>query len=173
MAFSFHDLDGNAYYSFPKEVAIPVIRLGKLQELYTWLSAGLSGTEIEKLLDAADKALTGIVSGDKKGLAKAGFVISEMKDRKGMVVHPEIYYQIIAAQVIRHDEKVNEWNNDIQVQKVEAFKRMDAESDVFFLATQELLQQLNLSNITRTQFQDLLKESQLKIKALEEMMQRL
>lgn len=173
MLFSFHDLDGNAYYSFPKELAIPIIRLGKLQEYYTWLSAGMTGDEIDKLIDSADKALTGLMTGDKKGFAKAGFILAQMKDRKQMVIHPELYYNILAAQIIRHDEKVNEWNQDIQLQKVEAFKRMDQETDTFFLATNELRKQLTSLDITRELLLSLLKESEVEIKAMETMMERL
>lgn len=171
LTFSFHDLDGNSYYSFPKDVALPVVRLGKLQEFYTWLSAGVTGEELEKMIDAADKALTNGLK-DQKGVAKIGFILSELKDRKNMVLHPELYYNIIAAQTIRHDEKINEWNNEIQMQKVDAFKLMDKESDTFFLATHELLLQLNSSSITRTQLQNLLAESLFRIKATAEMLIR-
>lgn len=152
MIFSFHDLDGNSYYSFPKDLSIPIIRLGKLQEFYTWLSAGITGQELSKLIDAADKALTNGLT-ENKGIAKIGFILSELKDRKNMVIHPELYYNIIAAQLIRDDEKVNEWNNDIHMQKVEAFKKMDAHTDVFFLATQELIMELGLSTITKQELQ--------------------
>jgi hypothetical protein len=171
MTFSFHDLDGNAYYSFAKDVSLPVVRLGKLQEYYTWLSAGVTGEELEKMIEAADSALTNGLK-DAKGMAKIGFILSELKDRKNMVLHPELYYNIIAAQVIRHDEKVNDWNNEIQMQKVEAFKEMDKYSDTFFLATHELLMQLNSLSITRQQLHDLLEESTLRIKAMKEMLQR-
>lgn len=152
MVFAFHDLDGNSYYSFPKDLSIPIIRIGKLQEFYTWLSAGITGQELSKLIDAADKALTNGLT-ENKGIAKIGFILSELKDRKNMVIHPELYYNIIAAQLIRDDEKVNEWNNDIHMQKVEAFKKMDADTDVFFLATQELIMELGLSTITKQELQ--------------------
>jgi hypothetical protein len=173
MVFSFHDLEGNAYYSFPKELSIPIVRFGKIQEFYTWLSAGMTGEEIEKLIDSADKALTGLVNGDKKGFAKTGFILHEMKERKKMIIHPELYYNIIAAQLVRHDENVNEWNQDIQLQKVEQFKRMDAEGDYFFLATNELLKQLTSLDITRNQLQTMLRESAIQIKSMDLMMQNL
>lgn len=164
MTLSFHDLEGNSYYSFPKDVSLPVVRLGKLQEYYTWLSAGVTGEELEKLIDIADKALTNGLK-DQKGIAKIGFILSELKDRKNMVMHPELYYNIIAAQTIRHDEKVNEWNNEIQMQKVEAFKLMDKESDYFFLITQQLFPQLGSLSITRIQLLDMFQESIARIKA--------
>jgi len=171
LTFCFHDLDGNSYYQFPKDTALPIVRLGKLQEYYTWLSAGVTGEELSKMMDAADTALTNGLK-DAKGMAKIGFIISELKDRKNMVLHPELYYNIIASQIIRHDEKINDWNNEIQMQKVEAFKAMDKHSDAFFLSTKELLNQFNLSNITREQLQNLFQESYQRIQALGVMLSR-
>lgn len=171
LTLSFHDLEGNSYYSFPKDVAMPVVRLGKLQEFYTWLSAGVTGEELEKMIDAADKALSNGLK-DGKGIAKIGFILSELKDRKNMVLHPELYYNIIAAQTIRHDEKINEWNQEIQMQKVESFKLLDKENDSFFLATRELLAQLNSLSTTKKQLHDLLNQSLIRIKAMEEMLKR-
>jgi len=171
LVYAFSDLDGNSYYSFPKDVSLPVVRLGKLQEFYTWLSAGVTGDELSKMVDVADAALTNGLK-DQKGMAKIGFILSELKDRKNMVLHPELYYNIIASQLIRHDEKINDWNNEIQMQKVEAFKLMDRESDSFFLATHELLMQLSSLSITRQQLHDLLDESILRTKAMNEILQR-
>jgi hypothetical protein len=165
MVLNFHDLDGNAYYSFPKDVSLPIVRLGKLQEYYTWLSAGVTGEELERMVDIADKALTNGLK-DQKGMAKIGFILSELKDRKNMVLHPELYYNIIACQLIRHDEKVNEFNNEIQMQKVEAFKLLDKENDSFFLATQQLFPQLDLLSITKAQLHVMFQESVQRIKAM-------
>lgn len=171
LSFCFLDLEGNSYYSFPKEVALPVVRLGKLQEYYTWLSAGVTGDELSEMVDAADKALSNGLK-DAKGMAKIGFILSELKDRKNMVIHHELYYNILAAQLIRHDEKINEWNNEIQLQKVEAFKALDKENDSFFLATHELLLQLSSLSITREKLLELLNESILRVKSMKEMLQR-
>ena len=172
MNYLFNDLDGNQYYGFDKEVSMPVVRLGKLQEYYAWLSAGITGEELSKLMDEADKALTdGLVN--KKGVAKIGFIISEIKDRKNMIVHPELYYNIIAAQLIRHDEKINDFNNEIQMQKVEAFKKMDLDSDTFFLITRELLGHSNLLNMSIKELRNLFRESESRIKAMGEMMNRI
>lgn len=171
LMFSFNDLNGNAYYSFPKEVELPIIRLGKLQEYYTWLSAGITGDELEKMVDECDKALSNGLK-DGKGIAKIGFFLNEIKDRKNMCIHPELYYNMLAVQLIRHDEKVNDFNNDIQMQKVEAFKEMDKHSDSFFLHTQQLLKALNLSNITRERLHEMFKESLIRIKAMHEMLQK-
>lgn len=171
LVFNFCDLDGNMYYSFSKEVELPIVRLGKLQEYYTWLSAGITGDELERMVDECDKALSNGLK-DGKGLSKIGFFLSEIKDRKNMCIHPEIYYNMLAVQLIRHDEKVNDFNNDIHLQKVEAFKLLDKENDSFFLQTQQYLKALNLSNITREKLQEMFKESLVRIRAMHEVLKR-
>lgn len=171
LLYSFTDLNGYNYYSFPKETAIPIVRLGKLQEFYTWLSAGLTGSELESMVDYADKALSNGLK-DGKGMAKIGFILSEIRERKNMVVHPEIYYNILAAQLIRHDEDINDWNNEIHLQKVESFKELDKVSDTFFLLTHKLLAQFDLSSITKKQLHDLFEKASIKIQAMKEMLAR-
>ena len=155
LSFAFNDLDGNGYYKFGKELSLPMARLGKLHEYLKWLSAGITGDELDVLLDLADKALTdGLKTG--KNAAKIGFVLSEIKDRKNMVVHDELFYNIIAVQFVRHDESVTEFNNDIQMQKVAAFRRLNVENDTFFLNIHEYLKALNWSTITIEELKTLL-----------------
>ena len=159
LTFAFNDLDGNGYYKFDKEVSLPMARLGKLHEYIKWLSAGITGDEMEVLIDQADKALTeGLKTG--KNASKIGFILSELKDRKNMVVHDELFYNIIAVQFIRHDENITEFNNEIQMQKVQAFRRLNQENDTFFLNIQEFLKALNWSTITIEEFKELLIGSQ-------------
>lgn len=172
LSFSFFDLDGNGYYKFPKELAIPMVRLGKLHEYIKWLSAGITGSELDALLDNADRALMdGLKTG--KNAAKIGFVISELRDRKKMVVHDELFYNIIAIQIIRHDEKPTEFNNDIQLQKVKAFRQLNESSDTFFLNISEYLKALNWSNITRDELMDILHNSTIHREATNELMEKL
>ncbi len=159
LTFAFNDLDGNGYYKFGKDLGLPMARLGKLHEYIKWLSAGITGDELDVLLDQADKALTdGLKTG--KNASKIGFVLSEIRDRKQMVVHDELFYNIIAVQFVRHDEDVTTFNNDIQMQKVMAFKRLNTENDTFFLNIHECLKALNWSTITIDEFKSLLLDSQ-------------
>ena len=166
---SFIDMDGNAYYSFPKEIEMPISRMAKMQEYLMWLAKGISKDEYIKAIDYAEGALIAGLK-DSKGVAKIGFVLHELKDRCNMVVHDELFYNIIAIQLIRHDESPSEFNNEIHLQKVEAFKKLDKQDDGFFLNIQELLNQLGLTNITRESLQDLLKESRVVREAIERMM---
>lgn len=172
LTFAFNDLEGNGYYKFGKELGLPMARLGKLHEYIKWLSAGITGNELEVLLDQADKSLTeGIKTG--KNASKIGFVLSEIRERKNMVVHDELFYNIIAVQFVRHDEDITTYNNEIQMQKVASFRRLNEENDTFFLNIHEYLKALNWSTITIDEFKSLLTDSQTHRHATLEMMESL
>ena len=167
--FAFHDSEGIGYYKFSKDVEVPIMRLAKIQEYLTWLSKGVDKSEYLKCLEVAEKGLEGGIK-DGKGLAKIGFVLSELKDRCNMVLHDELFYNIIAVQLVRADENPTEFNNEIHMQKVDEFKRLDSLGDSFFFHIQEFLNQLGLSSITKSQYETLLKESQEVRQATERML---
>jgi len=172
LKYSFTDLDGKTYYEFPKEVVLPIGRLAKLQEYVMWLQKGIDGAEYDAMLDAADEALTNGLT-NKKGASKIGFIISELKDRKNMVIHEELFYNFIAVQLIRSDESVTEFNNDIQMQKVDAIRKLNVKDDSFFLTIQKYLKVLNLSNITKDELMALLEESVTRTQAAKSLLQNL
>jgi hypothetical protein len=165
------DMDGNAYYSFPKEIEMPISRLAKLQEYLMWMAKGVSKEEYIKAIEYAEVALEGGLK-DGKGVAKIGFVLHELKDRCNMVLHDELFYNILAVQLIRQDESPTEFNNEIQMQKVQAFKQMDLQDDAFFLSMQELLEQLGYKDITKKNLEELIKQSQVVRVALERMLKK-
>ena len=169
LSFSFFDLDGNGYYKFSNDLSLPMERLGKLQEYMAWLSAGITGDELDKMLDSAEKAINDGLK-TSKNAAKIGWIISELRDRKKMIVHEELFYNVIAIQIIRYDESVGEFNNEIQMQKVEAFKKLNNNNDTFFLNIQEFLKALNWSNITKNELLNILKDSTIRIQATEKVM---
>lgn len=172
LKYSFSDLEGKTYYEFPKEIILPIGRLAKLQEYVMWLQKGIDGNEYDAMLDAADVALTDGLT-NKKGGSKIGFIISELKDRKNMVVHEELFYNFIAVQLIRSDESVTEFNNDIQMQKVDALRRLNVKDGSFFLTIQKYLAVLNLSNITSEELMGLLEESITRVEATKKLLQNL
>lgn len=158
LAFAFHDTDGNGYYKFSKELELPLCRAAKIQEYVTWLVRGCSKHEYLNLVEVADTALScGLKDG--KGMANLGYALHEMKERVKMVVHDELFYNILAVQYIRNDEDPTSFSNEIQQQKVEAFIKLNSSGDTFFLAIQESLGQFGLSNISKIQLDQILNES--------------
>ena len=172
LKYEFTDLDGKQYYSFNKEVMLPIARLAKLQEYITWLQKGVDVAEYDALIDAADEALTNGLT-NKKGGSKIGFILSELKDRKNMVVHEELFYNFIAVQLIRSDESITEFNNEIQMQKVDAIRKINQKDDGFFLIIQKFLRVLNLSDTTKEELMQLLEESIIRTEATKRVLQNL
>lgn len=149
LLFAFHDLEGYQYYTFTKDLGLPLCRIAKVNDYYSWLLRGIDVNEHSELLDRMDVAMNeGIKNG--KGLANIGFIIGEMRKRVGMIIHEDLYYNILAVQHIRSDEDASKFNQQIHNEKVEAFRKLDQnEVDAFFLATSEFRKQLNFSDITR------------------------
>lgn len=169
LVLAFNDDEGNGYYKFPSNLEMPLSRLAKVQEYLMWLSRGVSKEEYLKAINAAKHGLEGGIK-DGKGLAKIGFVLQELENRCEMVIHDELFYNIIACQLVRQDESPTEFNNEIQMQKVESFRDLDKKNDTFFLHIQEFLALFNLSNITKTKYETLMKGSQLSRQAMEKML---
>lgn len=169
LVYAFTDDEGNAYYTFPKEIELPITRMGKLQEYMMWMAKGVSKEEYIKAIEYAE---TGLINGikDGKSLARIGFILHELKDRCNMVIHDELFYNILAVQIIRHDESVTNFNNEIHLQKVEKLRELNSKDDSFFLSIQELLKHFGLSNITKQNLDKLLNESALLRAAIERMM---
>jgi hypothetical protein len=127
----FIDSNGRSYFAYGKNSSLPIERLGKLMEYMQWMSAGLTSVELDKLLDAMDKAImAGLKTG--KNAARIGAILEEIRLRKKMVIHHELLYNYLAVQWIRDDENPLVFNNQIQLEKVEQFKIEVSKSNAYF-----------------------------------------
>ena len=122
LEFGFTDSKGINYNKFPTDTAIPIERWGKLNEFMMWMSAGLTSGELDKLLNVAEEAIAEGLKKDTRNIAKISTVINQIRERKNMVIHTELFYNYVAVQLVRQDEDPNTFNNEIQLQKVEQFK---------------------------------------------------
>jgi len=151
----FTDSKGKKHYKFPEAMSLPVERFGKLQEFMMWMSAGLTSVELDALLDVADKALMdGLLR--NKNASKIGFVLTQIRERKNMVIHTELLYNFLAVQVIREDEKAEHFNNALHLEKIEQFKEenKDGKTYDFFLriGLKKLNDLFNMSEAEWTRF---------------------
>lgn len=155
LTLAFTGIDGHGYYKFPTGLDMPISRVSKLQEYLMWINKGSSRNEFEKALDVAEKGLEGGIR-DGAGLAKIGYSLRELRNRMKMVIHDELFYNMIACQLVRGDESPTKFNHEIQMQKVQCIKRMDLTDDGFFLHIQQFLPLLNLSDISRMEYEVLM-----------------
>lgn len=131
LAYWFSDNDGKKYYKFPEHSALPIERLANLKMLYSWLSSGISGEEMQSIIDVMKKALhEGL--GHPDATAKIATMINVIEERMKYSFHLELYYNIIATLAVREDESPEVFNNDIQMQKVIAFKELTSNGGSYF-----------------------------------------
>lgn len=164
----FTDSIGINYYKFPESMSLPIERFGKLQEFMMWMSAGLTANELDLLLDEADKALTnGLTTG--KNAAKIGFVLTQIRERKNMVLHTELLYNFLAVQVVREDEQPEYFNNAIHLEKIDQFKLETANGKTYDFFLRIGLKKLNvLYNMSEGEWNTYWRESLLRQNQLTE-----
>lgn len=160
LKFAFVDLDGVKYYTFDHDMIIPVEREGKMQEYLMWMGAGLSQEQLYRLCDKMDELLTeGLKTG--KNAATIGVIINEIKNVRGEISHVDLIYNYLAVQYVREGENPKKFNQSVQSQKVEAFKRGAETNDSFFFQIPHLESLSKLLSTPSASWSDILKEYQL------------
>jgi len=164
------DKNGIAYYGFGMDMSLPVDRLGRLLSYTEMLMKGMTVQEDEAIDKAMGDALeSGIKNAKEKNAAKIGSLLMEREKRRKLVIHTELLYNILAVQWIRQDEPVAEFNNDIQMQKVEQFKIEIGEgSSYFFFQVPELRQVNSFLKLSMEEWDAFWSESIVQQKVLQE-----
>ena len=144
----------HTYYRFPKEVNMPLERFAMSMSLLERLSSGLSGSEMEKILNEMEKALAAGLSNPKTA-ALMGAYIHVIRERQNTVIHRDLLLNIAATWIIRNDENPAEINPDIHQQKLTLFEQLSkgGAHDFFYSLGIEPL--MPLFNISAQEFQTL------------------
>lgn len=164
MEFRFIDSNGVKYYGFGKNMTMPAIRFGKIQEYIMWMSAGLTGNELDSMIDVADKAVFDGL-GNPKNAAKVTMVLQQIRERKGMILHHELIINFLAVQLVREDESITDFDNEIHMAKVDQMLK-DAKFLGFFFRLPELSKLWHLLKMSEAEWKQFWEESQLQQKIL-------
>lgn len=160
LVFAFKDDDGHSYYRFPSPELIGLNRLFKIQDFMTWMVRGLTQDNVKEIADRIeDLAMDGITKG--KNGAKIVVLAHELKDRNERCVPVEIVYNYLACFYVREDENPDIVNEQVQKEKVVAFKK-SAESgnaDGFFFALPEYKRICELLSTTNNSWESIVQES--------------
>ena len=177
----FVDSNGFQYYKVSNSMDLPIERKGKLNQFLMWLNMGLGTMIIEKkdgkeiqyleldlILDAMEEALNqGLKTKGKAALI--GSLINEIRERKNLVIHTELLYNLLAVQWIREDENPSVYDEEKQIEKVKQFKYEVSQSNsYFFFATTKLHELLPFLKITEQEWDEYWQLSIIKQKALQE-----
>lgn len=166
------DLDGNRYYQFDEDKPLPVERYGELMGFMQYLLKGFDPGEETMILEEMEKSLANGLK-DVKMISRIGFLIGEMKERKKLVIHSELLYNIVAVTCIRHDELPDKFSPEIQKQKVLAFKKYVDQVGAYPFFQNSKLKKLNhYLSMSEEDFKTFFKESQIKQEALKRMLKR-
>jgi len=172
LEFFFTDSSDKHYkwYRFPKNMAMPVDRLGMLLKFTQYLAKGLSPEEDEALDQIIEDAIeNGLKNPKAKSAAVISTVLTEKKKRRKLCFHTELFYNYLAVQLIREDELPMIYDNTIQLEKVEQLKREQPDEGVMFFFRQPELKKLkDLLMITPEELERLMSESKQEIQLLKE-----
>lgn len=167
------DKSGNQYYGFPQDYELPLERFGKLKYYLSWMVQGISPDEQNTILDLMDKSLFNGLK-DTKNAAMIGKCIEELRMREHLTIHTELLYNFLSVQWVRQDENPLVFNNQIQLEKVEAFKKENADGNTYFFFQQKELKMLsNLFKMSEQEWNQYWQESLLKQEYMKELMKKL
>ncbi len=118
--------NGHTYYRYPRETNMPLERFQEVMTLLERLSSGLSGSEMELILDKMDAAIAAGLSQPKNAATMAALV-HIIRERQTSVIHRDLLLNLAAVWLIRDDEKPSIVNPEIHKQKLEVFEALAEE----------------------------------------------
>lgn len=163
LVFAFTDHAGNHYYKYHDDTLMPVGRIAIIQKFITEATRGLTKDELYRLLDIADNHIASGLT-NPKNAAKVSAIIHEIRLREELINNEVVYLNYLASIYIRYDEDPNEFNIDIQKEKVEAFRkasRVTDEKSSFFFHLPEYAELCKSLNITTGNWSDVTRLSEM------------
>jgi hypothetical protein len=159
------DNTGRAYYKFVDELDMPLLRKNEIDK---GLMEMRYGSDLDDVLTAMDDSLNEFSGGKiKPNTTQIGFFCKELKDRKKYLIEGETLFKICANTLIREDESPYVVDQTILKEKIETFKNEINEKGLYlFFCKVDLMIYLNLSNISITQFAQMMRLSQNRMTAV-------
>lgn len=158
LSYAFTDYEGKRYFRFPDPLNLPLPRHNKQSEYLMWMSARLTSENLTLLVD---KGIELIEKGIKQGknASAVAAILHQIKDRESKIVPHELVLNFLAVHYVREDEAVEEFNNEIQLQKVNAFLEDSKLANNFFLTLPEWKKFTSITSLSRDDWERYLAES--------------
>jgi hypothetical protein len=167
LEYAFTDKKGYRYYQYLALEELPYIRKGKLQEYLNLFSCALDRNELNALLGGIRATLLDAAEGKKRPaecFSAVDKMCEEIERRQADIVHPELLLKIIALGYIREDEKPHEFSEQIEKEKMQAFKRDGGLAG--FFAQSSFRDLFAFSDMSDEQLNELLMSSRARLEAL-------
>lgn len=146
--------DGHTYYRFPKETNLPLERFSMALGLMERISSGLSGGEMEQILEGMERSLAAGLSNPKNAAVVAAY-IHIIRERQSNVIHRDLLLNFAAVWVVRDDEDPAIVNPDIHSAKLEVFDAMCKEASHDFFSRLDITPLLPLLTMSAEDLQTL------------------
>lgn len=165
----FVDSSGRVYYRYSRDLDMPINRFKEVQKMLMLIKAGISEDSIKLFISSMKDSING---GKKPDIAKIGFFITELESRLGVFVDPDTLFSCAALMYIREDESLIEVDSVVHKEKIEQFK-IDSQGGLYdFFYSAGLTDYIPFVGTTENEFNEYLRESELKLKALTMYMER-
>jgi len=133
---------------------MPLERFSMSMALLERLSSGISGSEMELILEGMEKALSAGLSNPKNAALVATY-IHIIRERQDTIIHRDLLLNIAATWIIRDDEDPTIINNDIHKEKLEVFEKMCKEGSHDFFTRLGIEPLIPLMSMSPEDFQKL------------------
>ena len=166
--------EGKKYYRFQQKTFVPAGRFVYVDQLLELRSLGLSGAEMDKIIDLMEQALVMDMS-KPPNIGKIGFYIECIRSRRELVLHRDILINIAAYLLIREDEDPKFVHKTIHEEKVALFEKLaDGGQQSYDFFTSAALEPLSIfQSMSREQFVELWEYNSAQIKSLKKTLERL
>ena len=151
-------VNGQQLYRYKNELDIPIKRRIAISGAHKWFGASI---QVSEVIDFLQKMLEANNHGDTSRIGMLGYALQDMLLN---CTDEEALYRMAATMYFTRDEDHAEYDNDLMLQKVEAFRKLKTRERDFFFNT--LLQHMGVSSDTSLRdIQSSLKKSRVKLKA--------
>lgn len=173
--FCFIDSKGRRYYKFPDGKEQPLVRKAYFEKCFQELSCSLHDSELSLILDAFDKAFNGKDKAGKQfvDIAMIGHLIKELRDRKELLLHPDIFMDMICVRYIREDENPLKFDAQIHNQKIEQLT-IDSKREGglwYFFQMAGLEKFIPFSHSYVEEFNKLIQDGKIRVEALKQQLE--
>lgn len=159
--------EGHTYYRFPDNESLPFYRLTQAMYLIERLSSGISGAEMEKILEVMEKAVAEGLSKPKPASVVATCIYA-LRERQNNIIHSQLLLNIAAVWTVRDDESITgALNPKIQEEKLKVFELLaEKEGEHGFFTSLAISRLQPLLSISPEQFKELWQSNQAQIESL-------
>lgn len=175
----FIDSNGKRYFRFMNPFQLPVLRNQQFDRVNKEMQRKLSNEELNKFITDFKLELNRLVyeskavkAGVYTPVSKMGFLIEELEKREEILIHIDSYFDMAAVVTIREDEVIDDFDADIHNEKIEQFKKDSTGGLRDFFYNLGLSPYLDFLEVTTTEFDQFLTNSNAKIQAQKTMLEQ-